>query len=288
MERQPAPLFVLTGMSGAGKSTALRTFEDHGYFCIDNLPPSLIETFLTLYREGRTGGRGVAIVCDIRSGDLFTHLRDAVGHMRQHGYDPQVIYFDCQDEILVARFAAARRQPPLSEGLLPLQAVQAERQLLEPLKDLAAHTIDTSELTSAQLRERIRGMLGIDGTGSVVLTILTFGYKHGVPPDADFVFDTRFLPNPFYVDELRELTGREAPVRDYIFESDLAKQYLDHIEQTLAFALQHFAAVGKHFGVVALGCTGGRHRSVCLAEELARRMSTRNISTSVQHRDIDR
>ncbi|MDQ3024481.1 MAG: hypothetical protein M3R04_08885, partial [bacterium] len=175
-----APLFILTGMSGAGKSTALRTFEDQGYFCIDNLPPTLIETFLNLYREGRSDGRGVSVVCDVRSGELFGHLRDAIGNMHHHGLEPQVVFFDCADDVLVARFAAARRQPPLGAGMLPLAAVELERAMLEPLKDLATHSIDTTELSSAQLRERITGLLGLGTNDGVRLTILTFGYKHGV------------------------------------------------------------------------------------------------------------
>src|SRR5687768_525655 len=181
-------------MSGAGKSTALRTFEDQGYFCIDNLPPSLIETFLSLFRHAHADNRGVAVVSDVRSGELFGHLRDAVGNMRMHSLEPQVLFFDCDDEVLVSRFSAGRRQHPL--GGAPLEAVQRERDLLEPLKDLATHSIDTTELTAGQLRERILGLLEIGTIGEVQLTVLTFGYKHGVPADADFVFDTRFLPNP--------------------------------------------------------------------------------------------
>ncbi len=283
-----SPLFVLTGMSGAGKSTALRTFEDQGYFCIDNLPPTLIETFLALYRQSDAPTHGVAVVSDVRSGELFDHLREAIENMRKHELDPQVIFIDCDNEVLVARFAAARRQPPLGADLRPMEAVRLERRRLEPLKDLAAHIIDTTELSAAQLRERIRGLFATGEPDEVHLTILTFGYKHGVPADADFVFDTRFLPNPFYVDELRPLTGRDAAVKDYIFEQPLTHEYLAQIESTLDVALQHYGEVGKNYGVVALGCTGGRHRSVCLAEELAARLRMRGLTATVQHRDVDR
>jgi UPF0042 nucleotide-binding protein len=279
---------VLTGMSGAGKSTALRTFEDHNYFCIDNLPPTLIETFLHLYRQGHAGTRGVAVVCDVRSGELFTHLRDAINQLERAGLEPQVLFFDCDDEVLLTRFAAARRQPPLGLELRPLDAVQLERALLEPLKDLASHTIDTTDLTSAQLRERVRALLGDGGADEMHVTILTFGYKHGVPSDADFVFDTRFLPNPFYIDSLKELTGMDKDVRDYLFQHPLAEEYLSRIESTLATALEHYADVGKSYGVVAMGCTGGKHRSVCLAEELAARLRQQGIPATVQHRDVER
>lgn len=283
-----APLFVLTGMSGAGKSTALRTFEDQGYFCIDNLPPTLIETFLNLHRQSHAPTRGVAVVCDVRSGELFDHLREAVKHMQRHELDPQVLFFDCDDEVLVARFAAARRQPPLGIDIRPLEAVRLERQQLEPLKDIAAHIIDTTELSASQLRERIRGLFAAGEPNEVHVTILTFGYKYGVPADADFVFDTRFLPNPFYVDELRHLTGQDEAVKQYVFEHPLAGKYLTQIESTLDIALQHYADVDKNYGVVALGCTGGRHRSVCLAEELAQHLRGRGVVATVQHRDVDR
>ncbi len=295
MSESGARLFVLTGMSGAGKSTALRTFEDLGYFCIDNLPPGLIETFLTLFLQARLDARGIAVVCDIRSGELFAHLRDAIELLRQHGHAPEVLFFDCDDEVLVARFSAARRRPPLSAGnglsprpdLGPLDAVRLERRALEPLKDLAAHVIDTTELAAAQLRGRITGLFAPDNDG-VAVTLLTFGYKHGVPPDADFVFDTRFLPNPFYVDALRHLTGVDPAVRSYVLDSKVAVDYLEQVENTVLTALTHYGGVSKHYSIVALGCTGGRHRSVCLAEELAARLSSRGLSCTVQHRDVDR
>lgn len=286
--REESPLFILTGMSGAGKSTALRTFEDQGYYCIDNLPPELIETFLDLYRHSDGETRGVAVVSDVRSGELFDHLREAIGSMLRHDLDPQMLYFECDDEVLVARFSAARRQPPLGADMRPLEAVRLERQRLEPLKDLAAHIIDTTELSSAQLRERIRGLFAGGETDELHLTILTFGYKHGVPADADFVFDMRFLPNPFYVEELRPLTGRDELVRNYVLEQPLAQEYLAHIESTLEVALKHYGEVGKNYSVVAFGCTGGRHRSVCIAEELAARLRARGITATVQHRDVAR
>ena len=289
MSRQSeSPLFVLTGMSGAGKSTALRTFEDQGYYCIDNLPPELIETFLKLYQQSHGPTRGVAVVSDVRSGELFDHLREAIEHMRRHGLDPQVLYFDCDDEVLVARFSAARRMPPLGADLRPLEAVKLERERMEPLKDLAAHILDTTELSAAQLRERIRGLFATGEADELHLTILTFGYKHGVPADADFVFDMRFLPNPFYVESLRPLTGRDDPVRKYVIEQPLAQEYLAQIESTVNFAIRHYGEVGKNYGVIAMGCTGGRHRSVCLAEELADRLQKRGITATVQHRDVDR
>jgi RNase adapter protein RapZ len=288
VSRREAPLFVLTGMSGAGKSTALRTFEDQGYFCIDNLPPMLIETFLNLYRQSEAPNSGVAVVSDVRSGELFDHLRGAVESMHRHQLDPQLIFFDCADEVLVARFAAARRQPPLGGESTPLDAVKRERERMEPLKDIAAHIIDTTELSAAQLRERIRGLFVNGAADELHLTILTFGFKHGVPADADFVFDTRFLPNPFYVEGLRPLTGRDDPVREYVISQPLAQEYLAQIEATLSVALLHYGDVGKNYGVVAIGCTGGQHRSVCLAEELAGRLQQRGITATVQHRDVDR
>jgi RNase adapter protein RapZ len=288
MSIEAGKLFVLTGMSGAGKSTALRTFEDLGYFCIDNLPPTLIETFLSLLRQAGAAARGVAVVCDIRSGELFASLRAAIELLRQHGHEVNVLFFDCADEVLVARFAASRRRPPLGGSQGPLDAVRQERLAVEQLKDLATTTIDTTDLEAPQLRERITGLFAPESAGAMSVTVLTFGFKHGVPPDADFVFDTRFLPNPFYVDELRELTGNDAPVREFVLQQQLAGEYLEHIERTVTLALDNYNNVSKHYSVVAIGCTGGRHRSVCLANELAARLQARNIACTVQHRDVGR
>lgn len=285
----PGRLVILTGMSGAGKSTALRTFEDLGYYCIDNLPPTLIETFLKLYEQAAGRAPGVAVVCDIRSGELFASLRSAIEALRQHAYEPEVLFFDCADDELVARYSSARRVPPLGQTLRPLDAVRQERATLEPVRDLATHVIDTTDLKASQLRDRVGGLFASGAAADGLnVTLLTFGYKHGVPPDADFVFDARFLPNPFYNDDLRPLCGNDEPVRQFVLGQPLAGEFLGAVENTLQVALRNYGEVNKHFAVVALGCTGGRHRSVCLANELGTRLTAHGYACTVQHRDLGR
>jgi UPF0042 nucleotide-binding protein len=276
-------------MSGAGKSTALRTFEDLGYFCIDNLPPELIETFMQLQQRAGESGGGIAVVCDVRSGEMFGHLRDAIILLEQHHYSPEVLFFDCAENVLVKRFNESRRVPPLGVGLRTLDAVRLERSITEPVRDIATHIIDTTDLSATKLKERILKLYGQETQrGMLQVTLLSFGFKYGIPPDADFVFDTRFLPNPFYVDELRPQTGNDAAVRDHVLANPLAVEYIDRIEAALDAALPHYSEVHKLFAVVAIGCTGGRHRSVTLANALAERLERKGGRCLVQHRDVDR
>jgi RNase adapter protein RapZ len=289
LEANASRLVILTGMSGAGKSTALRTFEDLGYYCIDNLPPSLIETFLQLHAQAAAAPRGIAIVCDVRAGELFAHFAEAVGKLTASGFAPELVYFDCDQDVLVSRFTEARRLPPLASGMRIEEALDIERAMLEPLKGLATQVIDTTTMATRQLRERLLGLFGV-GTadGGVSLTVLSFGFKYGIPMDADFVFDTRFLPNPFYVDALRALSGHDEPVKDYVLGNELARQYLSSVFSLLQFTLPHYADVHKHYAVLAIGCTGGRHRSVVLANELCARLRNGGARVIAQHRDVDR
>lgn len=276
-------------MSGAGKSTALRTFEDLGFYCIDNLPPSLIETFLQLHSKASAAPRGIATVCDVRAGELFGPLAETVEKLAASGYAPELIYFDCDHDVLVSRFTEARRLPPLGSGMRIEEALNIERAMLEPLKGLATQVIDTTSMATRQLRERLLGLFGAGSQESIVsLTVLSFGFKYGMPIDADFVFDTRFLPNPFYVDRLRPLSGNDQPVKDYVMHDLLAQQFIDAVYHLLQFALPHYADVQKHYAVLALGCTGGRHRSVVLANELCARLRADGARVIAQHRDIDR
>lgn len=285
----PPRLVILTGMSGAGKSTALRCFEDLNYFCIDNLPPTLIETFLQLVGEATENTRDIAVVCDVRSGELFRHFRDVVQMLSQRGYKCEVLFFDCDDRILVSRFSEARRMPPLGTGIRIEDAVQMERQRLDPLKELATRVVDTTNLTPQQLREMVLGTYGrSEGLPPLSVIIVSFGFKYGLPADADFVFDTRFLPNPFYVEQLRPLTGIDPEVVAYVLGNEIAREFLQDVHQTLGVALQHYRSVNKFSTVVAMGCTGGKHRSVSLASELATRLVRDGFHVVVQHRDVER
>lgn len=282
-------LVILTGMSGAGKSTALRTFEDLGYYCLDNLPPTLIETFIQLYRQAVPHATGVAVVCDVRSGAMFASFREAVAALKDKGYSPEIIYFDCSDDRLVSRFTEARRNHPIGLGLRTEDAVLTERSQIGPLKELTAHVIDTTDLTVQQLRQRILGLYTAGEISSrLSVTVLSFGFKYGLPADADFVLDTRFLPNPFYMEELRDMTGMDPAVAAYVLGSPGAQEFIGHAVELLTHTLPRYTDVQKLYAIVAIGCTGGKHRSVAIANELDKLICKGEIRCMVQHRDIDR
>lgn len=289
MALQPHPLVILTGMSGAGKSTALRCFEDLGYYCVDNLPPTLIETFIQLYMQAQGQGSGVAVVCDVRLGELLQSFREALETLQVSGHDPHIVYLDCDDARLIDRFKETRRIPPLGGNIRVEDALAQERSKLSSMKELATNVIDTTDLSSPQLRERIHGLFG-EGTDqkSVSLTLLSFGFKYGVPADADFVFDTRMLPNPYYVEDLRELNGTNPKVQDYVYSSASAPALIKGLQAITNLASREYASVHKFHAVVAVGCTGGKHRSVAITEKLAWLLTADGIQCSVLHRDIDR
>lgn len=286
----PQPrLVIITGMSGAGKSSALRCFEDLGYCCIDNLPPSLIETFIQLYRQTPGAAVDIAIVCDVRSGELFSHFSKAIESLTAKEQQFDVLFLDSEDDVLVNRFKAARRVPPLGIGLRLEEAIMLERQRLDPFRGLATHTIDTSSLSPEQLRNRILGLYAErQGSSRLAITILSFGFKYGIPADADFIFDTRFLRNPFYVEELRQLTGQQQNVQDYVLDSTGAKDYLESLKTLLGDFLKHYPTVNKFSAVIAIGCTGGKHRSVAFAELITKHLQSLGMNTTCQHRDVDR
>lgn len=282
-------LVIITGMSGAGKTAALRCFEDLGYCCLDNLPPSLIETFVQLYRQTPQAAGSIAIVCDVRSGELFSSFREAIGQLASGGLSPEVVFLDCEDDVLITRFKETRRVPPLAAGIRLKDAVVAERERLDPLKELAAVVIDTSSLNPRQLTDRLLGIYG-GGPGGpqLTVTILSFGYKFGMPADADFILDVRFLPNPHYEDRLRPLTGADAAVREFVLLQDGAIEYIESALSALTIALPRYASVHKFSSIVAFGCTGGKHRSVAVAIAAAERLIALGYHVVVQHRDVDR
>jgi UPF0042 nucleotide-binding protein len=282
-------LVIITGMSGAGKSAALRCFEDIGYCCIDNLPPSLIPTFLLLYSQVPQSTADIAIVCDVRSGELFGNFREAVYRLMEDGIPHEVLFLDCEDDVLVTRYKESRRLPPLSAGLRLEDAIQLERQRLDPLKELATVTVDTSSLTPQQLRERLLGIYAAaEGQLPLLLTLLSFGFKYGMPADADYVFDTRFLPNPFYEEELRDLTGNDPAVSEYVLLSEHAKEYCESCLGVLKISLSNYRHVHKYSAIVAFGCTGGKHRSVALVNYAADALKRAGYRVTIQHRDIAR
>lgn len=278
---------IITGMSGAGKSEAMRSFEDLGYFCVDNLPPELIPKFAELLV--RSGGHlsRIALVSDIRGGAFFDHLFDALNELEQVGFGYTILFLEAADDVLVRRFKETRRRHPLmGEGTI-LDGIGRERRRLAELRRRARLTLDTSTLTPRELKETIRNHFVDNGVPGPDVTVMSFGFKHGVPIDADLVFDVRFLPNPHWVDELRPLTGRDVVIDEYVFADSAAGQFMDKVEDLLDFLMEQYAKEARNHILVGIGCTGGRHRSVAVSLRLAELLRARGLPVTVHHRDLD-
>ncbi|MFZ4584367.1 MAG: RNase adapter RapZ [Acidimicrobiia bacterium] len=278
---------IVTGMSGAGRSTAADVLEDLGFFVIDNLPPALIAKVAELARGGKQPQR-YALVVDVRSGSP-EELLAAVTELRTTGTAVNVLYLDAADDVLVRRFESTRRPHPLSDAGGIADGIARERTLLADLKTHADVVVDTSDLNVHTLRDRLRPLFAdADATAGLQVAISSFGFKHGLPLDADMVLDCRFLPNPHWVDELRPLTGLEEPVSAYVLEQQGAGEFVDAVEALLVNLLPAYEREGKAYLSIAFGCTGGRHRSVAIAEELARRFDARDLTVRLVHRDLER
>jgi UPF0042 nucleotide-binding protein len=293
---QPEVL-VLTGMSGAGRSTAANALEDLGWFVVDNMPPSLLPRMVELARQGRAGRPDfdadsgwlrIAAVADVRGGEFFGDLKAALRAVEVFGIEPRLVFLEADDDTLVRRFESSRRPHPLQGDGRLVDGIAAERALLTSLRESADLLIDTSPLNVHQLRTRIETALGHGGARPVQITVMSFGFKYGLPVDADFVADCRFLPNPYWVPELRQLTGEDAVVSEYVLGQPDAAPFLDAYETALRIALEGYRAENKRYATVALGCTGGKHRSVALSAELGRRIASESVSIRVVHRDLGR
>ncbi len=282
-------LVIVTGLSGAGKSEAIRGFEDLGFFCVDNLPPSLITKFAELcaHSDGRVSR--AAVVIDVRGGAFFDDLAAALSELERMGFSYHILFLTASDEALVRRYKETRRRHPLAgDRRTLLESITEERRLLAGLQERAAKVIDTSALPVQQFKSEVASLFTGRSTLEMVITIISFGYKFGIPLDADLVLDLRFLPNPHWIEELRALSGAEQPVREFVLASAGAREFLEHLYGFLDFALPRYAREGKAYLTIALGCTGGRHRSAVLAAEVAAHLGARGYRVLVEHRDIDK
>jgi UPF0042 nucleotide-binding protein len=285
-----APDFtIITGLSGAGRSEAAKSLEDLGYFVVDNLPPALIGKMAELVASGAEGPIRVAIVIDVRGGVYFSELSRALTGLRRLKVPYRILFLEAADESLVNRFEATRRRHPLAPADRVVEGIRKERLMMESLRGDADLIIDTTGLTPHDLRERIRDAFsgGLPEEGLRV-SIISFGYKYGVPRDADMVLDVRFLPNPHWVDELRPLPGTRRKVRQYVTNQPDYAEFMERLRGLLDFLLPGYVAEGKSYLSLAIGCTGGRHRSVVVAEELARYMQEKGLAVGLEHRDIER
>jgi RNase adapter protein RapZ len=278
---------VVTGMTGAGRSTAAKELEDLGFFVVDNLPPQLVGDVVRLVDETRGPRQSVAVVVDVRSGSFFASLQEVIARGTV-GRRTTLLFLEATDEVLVRRQEAARRPHPLQEGGRLLDGLRRERLALDDLRAEADLVIDTSGLNVHQLTDRVARAFGTEQTTSLKATVVSFGFKYGIPVDADLVVDMRFLPNPHWVPELRPLSGRDAAVAEYVMERPGAKEFLDQYLPVLETVAAGYLVEGKRFMTVAVGCTGGKHRSVAMTEEIARRLMLKGIDTRPMHRDLGR
>jgi UPF0042 nucleotide-binding protein len=280
-------VLVVTGMSGAGRSSAAKILEDLGYTVIDNLPPPLLSLAVQAH-DIPEAHKHLAVVIDSRGGLPTEELRNAMTELEREGILTRIVFLDAEDHVIVTRYEENRRPHPLGLDTIS-DAVDAERRLLAELREMADVVIDTSNLNIHELRERLTSQFSEDDLNRPMrVSIRSFGFKHGSPRDSDLVFDVRFLPNPHWVPDLRDLRGTHQPVSDYVLGSEGAKEFVDRIDELLEFLIPRFQGEGKSYLSIGIGCTGGHHRSVAIAEELGKRLSAHGINASVRHRDLER
>lgn len=284
-------IIIVTGMSGAGKSTALNVLEDEGYYCVDNMPISLIPKFAEL-ADGHKQDKGynnIALGIDIRSGHSLAELDSVLDYMKEKEYEYTIVFLESSDDVLIKRYKETRRTHPLAKDGRVDKAIMLEREQLKFLKQRADVIIDTSQLLTREFKEELEKIvLGRKEFNNLMVTVLSFGFKYGIPSDADIVFDVRFLPNPYYVEELRPLTGNDKKIQDYVMKAPEAEEFLERVDGLIQFLLPNYVKEGKSSLVIAVGCTGGKHRSVTLANAIAKRLSKTPYGCKVEHRDIEK
>jgi UPF0042 nucleotide-binding protein len=280
-------LVLITGLSGAGKSQALQNFEDIGFYCIDNLPPGLLIKFVELCQQAKEKVSRTAVVCDLRGGEFFSALRETIEELRQMGLKFELLFLDASDEVMINRYKETRRRHPLAPRGSVLDGIRLERGLLADLRGMADRIIDTSAFSTADIREEIKAQYS-EGAGEAQMSVsvTSFGFKYGMPPDVDMVMDVRFLPNPFYVPELKPLNGTDAPVRDFVLNNPVTGEFVKKYLDMLNFLLPHYRQEGKQHLAIAVGCTGGQHRSVALARKVADYLQGQGYVCTVKHRDL--
>ena len=280
---------IVTGMSGAGKTSVAHILEDIGYYCIDNMPPTLISNFVTLCQNSNLTMDKIAFVIDARSGDLVTRLGDELTELRKTGNRCEVLFLEASDAYIIKRYKETRRKHPHAGSGRVEDGISKERKLLEGIRSQADYIIDTSGLLTRQLREQILALFEEHHRyENISINVVSFGFKYGIPLDSDLMFDVRFLPNPFYEPELKSLTGLNREVSDYVLKFDETQEFLRKLEEMVLFLLPQYAEEGKMQLVISIGCTGGKHRSVTVAESLGKFLSVNNYFTVINHRDIQK
>ncbi len=281
-------LLIISGLSGSGKSTAARALEDQGFFVVDNLPLVMLPSFMDRVQDGLQDETEVAVVIDVRNRCFLADYQATLAHLKQKGCEPEIIFLESSDAVLLRRYSETRRSHPLAPGETVQAGIDRERELLLLLRNAATCIIDSSNLNSRQLREQVLNYLGHKGESLLIVNLESFGYRFGLPPAADLVFDVRFLPNPHYIDELRPLTGLDEKLRDYVLSQPACVAFRQHLDQMLTFLLPHYREEGKSYLTIAVGCTGGRHRSVSIVEDLYASFPDSQVQLRVNHRDVEK
>ena len=279
---------IVTGLSGAGKSEATNALEDMGYFCVDNLPPKLIKKFAEVCKQSKGSIDKVALVMDIRGGIFFDDLFESLSELSREQFQYEILFLDTSDEVLVKRFKEKRRSHPLAPGGRVITGIELERQKLREVKDKADVIIDTSKYAIKDLREEMARKFGDKEMPEkqMAITILSFGFKYGIPVDSDLVFDVRFIPNPFYIPELKPFSGNDEPVKNYVMEQTETQTFLQKANDMFEFLIPNYQKEGKRQLIISIGCTGGRHRSVAIANSIYETLRANNHDVYVEHRDI--
>lgn len=279
---------IVTGLSGAGKTEATRSLEDMGYFCVDNLPPKLIPKFAEACVQSQGKINKVALVIDIRGGIFFDDLFESLNYLKNQEFKYEILFLDASDEVLVKRFKETRRSHPLAPGSRIITGINEERSRLREVKDRADIIIDTSKYAIKDLREEMTKNYGDveQPEKQLSVTILSFGFKYGIPVDSDLVFDVRFIPNPFYIPDLKPYSGNDEPVKNYVLAQEETKGFIKRVDELLEFLIPNYKKEGKRQLIISIGCTGGRHRSVAIANAIYESLNSKNYNISVEHRDI--
>ncbi|QAA34963.1 RNase adapter RapZ [Clostridium manihotivorum] len=280
---------IVTGLSGAGKTETTRSLEDLGYFCVDNLPPKLICKFAEACQQSDGKIDKIALVMDIRGGIFFEDLFETLHSLKENQLKYEILFLEASDEVLVKRFKESRRSHPLAPDGRVINGIEEERKKLREIKDRADNIIDTSKYAIRDLREKLNLLYGSGSTTErpLTITVVSFGFKYGIPMDSDLVFDVRFLPNPFYIPELKPFSGNDEPVKKYVLEKEETKKFMDKIDDMLKFLIPNYAKEGKRQLIVSIGCTGGRHRSVAIANAICEDLNSSGFKATIEHRDVN-